>query len=133
MKKVLLRPDFRDYKSTADDPDEKEIEDKQLREDYRVDYDWYKKDVRRFNENWVKAYALIWKNYCSKEVQVVLEEMSDFDSRIKNDPVELLKEIETLMHVPQRAKYPPLTLVEVLSEFTKIKQGEKESLIDYLN
>ena len=59
--------------------------------------------------------------------------MADFESRIKNDPLELLKEIEMLMHVPQRAKYPPLTLVEVLSEFTRVKQGKKESLIDYLH
>ena len=132
-KKVLDRPNLRDYKSTATDAEEKKLEDEQLKEEWKVDYDWYKKDLRRFNENWVKAYALIWKNYCSKEVHVALEEMSDFGSRIKDDPVELLKEIETLMHVPQHAKYPPLTLVEVLSEFTKIKQGEKELLIDYLN
>ena len=76
---------------------------------------------------------MIWKSYCSKEVQVAIEEISDFDSRIKNDPLELLKEVETLMHVPQRAKYPPLTLVEVLCEFLRVKQGDKESLIDYLN
>ena len=59
--------------------------------------------------------------------------MSHFDGVIKNTPLELLNEVETLMHVPQRAKYPPLTLVEVLCEFMKIKQGDKESLIDYLN
>ena len=76
---------------------------------------------------------MIWKGYCSKEVQVAIEEISDFASRIENDPLELLKEVETLMHVPQRAKYPPLTLVEVLSEFLNVKQGDKESLLDYLN
>ena len=38
-----------------------------------------------------------------------------------------------MIHVPQRAKYPPLTLVEVFSEFLRVKQGDKESLIDYLN
>ena len=58
--------------SSSTDPDTKKLEDEQLKEDYRVDYDWYKKDLRRFQENWVKAYALIWKSYCSKEVHVAL-------------------------------------------------------------
>ena len=37
------------------------------------------------------------------------------------------------MHMPERAKYPSLTTVEVLHNFLKCKQGEKESLIDYLS
>ena len=36
------------------------------------------------------------------------------------------------MHIPQCAKYPPLTLVEVLMSFLRIRQGENESLLDYL-
>ena len=132
-KKVLEKPKLKDYKSTETDPDLKKLDEEQLKEEWKQDYNWYKKKENRLEENWSKAYALIWKSYCSKEVQVALEEMSDFESRIKGDPLELLKEIETLMHVPQRAKYPPLTLVEVLYEFMRVKQGEKESLIDYLN
>ena len=132
-KKVLNKPKLKDYKSTETDPDLKKLDEDQLKEEWKVDYDWFKKDERMFKESWTKAYALIWKNYCSKEVHVALEEMSDFESRIKDEPLELLKEREMLMHVPQRAKYPPLTLVEVLSEFTRVKQGEKESLFDYLN
>ena len=53
--------------------------------------------------------------------------------RIKNDPLELLKEVESLMHVPQKAKYPPLTLVEVPCNFMKVKQAENELLLDYMN
>ena len=37
------------------------------------------------------------------------------------------------MHTPERAKYPSLTTVEVLHNFLKCKQGEKENLIDYLS
>ena len=37
------------------------------------------------------------------------------------------------MYVPQKAKYPPLTLVEVLSNFIRLKQGDNESLLEYLN
>ena len=35
------------------------------------------------------------------------------------------------MHTPERAKYPQLTLIEVLNNFLKLKQGENESLLDY--
>ena len=37
------------------------------------------------------------------------------------------------MDAPQQAKYQPLALVEVQSDFVMIKQGDKESLNDYLN
>ena len=37
------------------------------------------------------------------------------------------------MHTPECAKYPPLTLVEILLSFLKIKQGDNEDLIDYLS
>ena len=38
-----------------------------------------------------------------------------------------------LMHTPEKAKYPALTLVEVLLSFLKIKQGDNEDLLDYLS
>ena len=60
------------------------------------------------------------------------EEMPNFSKTTKNDALELLQHIETLMHVPQRAKYPPLTLVEILASYMRIRQGKNEKLIDYL-
>ena len=42
-------------------------------------------------------------------------------------------EVESLMHTLEATKYPPLTLVEVLANFLKIKQGDKEDLLDYLS
>ena len=66
-------------------------------------------------------------------MQIAIKEMSDYDTAVHNEPLELLKRIETLMHTPERAKYPSLTLVEVLLNLLKIKQGDKEELIDYLS
>ena len=37
------------------------------------------------------------------------------------------------MHNPERAKYPSLTLVEVLQNLLKTKQGDKEELLEYLS
>ena len=57
--------------------------------------------------------------------------MPDYETSIKDEPLVLLERIQVLMHTPERAKYPPLTLVEVLIGFLSIKQGEKETLLDY--
>ena len=45
------------------------------------------------NENLLKAYALIFSNYCSKTIQNRIEEHPDFESVIRDDPIELLKAI----------------------------------------
>ena len=62
-------------------------------------------------------------------MKVTLQEMQDFDSAIKREPLVLLERIEQLMHTPEKAKYPALTAVEILSNFLRCKQGKKESLL----
>ena len=37
------------------------------------------------------------------------------------------------MHTPERAKYPVLTIIEVLWNFLKVKQADSEDLLDYLS
>ena len=93
----------------------------------------YQDKVEKFDSLWVKTYALIWDGYCSKEMRVTLQEMPDFDTKIKREPLILLERIEQLMHMPEKAKYPSLTTVEILSNFLKCKQGDKETLLDYLS
>ena len=83
-------------------------------------------------ETWIKAYALIWNSYCSRDVQRGIKEMPAFDNSIRSDPLELLTVVETLMHTPEKAKYPTLTLIEVLLSFMKVRQGDNEDLYDYL-
>ena len=37
------------------------------------------------------------------------------------------------MHTPEKAKYPALMTVEILSNFLRCKQGKRESWLDYLS
>ena len=53
-----------------------------------------------------RAYALILSTYCNGTMQHRIEEHPEFDSKIQNDPIELLKAIKIVMHNPIRAKYP---------------------------
>ena len=64
---------------------------------------------------------------------MTLQEMPDFDTKVKQEPLVLLERIEQLMHTPEKAKYPLLTTVEILCNFLRCKQGDKESLLDYLS
>ena len=96
-------------------------------------FNCYQDKVEKYDNLWIKTYALIWDNYCSKEVQIALKEMPDFDTTINKEPLVLLERVEQLMHKSEQAKYPSLTTVEILSNFSKCKQGDKESLVDYLS
>ena len=70
-------------KSTLEDVDDKAFEQDQFYEEWKIDYAEYKKEVKTFEANMAKAYAMIYKNYCAKEVQYNIEEISNFKTRIK--------------------------------------------------
>ena len=79
-----------------------------------------------------RAYALILSTYCNGTMQHRIEEHPEFDSKIQNDLIELLKAIKIVMHDPIRVKYPYTSLTEALMRTLNIKQLEQESLIDYM-
>ena len=52
---------------------------------FQINYEHWIKEVKDFKENWVKAYAMIFDNYCARDVQVALKEQSDFKSAVLNE------------------------------------------------
>ena len=80
-------------------------------EEWKVEFAIYRKDERKFDEAWVKVYALIWDTYCSREIQSAIKEMPTFETTIKNGHLVLMETIEMLKHTPEKAEYPSLTLV----------------------
>ena len=111
---------------------EKTIEQESLNRKYDAQCGYYFTSESQFEDNWVKAYGLIFDNYCSNEMKRTIMEVSDYDTRILDDPLELLKEIERLVHVPRKADYPSIALIETLSNIMTIRQGDKEGLVSYL-
>jgi hypothetical protein len=83
-------------------------------------------------QNLTKAYALIFSNFCNKTMQNCIEEHPDYETMIRDDPIELLDKIKMLMHDPIRAKYPHASLTEAMSRMLNIKQIESEGLLDYV-
>ena len=78
----------------------------------------YKEELREVNKCWrtyvdnkFKAYAYIFRQ-CNKAMQTRLENDTDFKSKIKNKPLELLKVIKMKMYDPSKVKNPFITLTE---------------------
>ena len=67
-KKVIEKPDYKKYRSSLTDPDEKAMEEESLKAEWKIDFQIFRDEEKRFKNNWHKAYAMIWKSYCSKEV-----------------------------------------------------------------
>jgi hypothetical protein len=77
-------------------------------------------------QNLTKAYALIFSTYCNKTMQNWIEEHPDYESMIRDNPIELLDKIKVLMHDPIRAKYPFASLTEAMIRMLNIKQIENK-------
>ena len=99
----------------------------------------YQEELRQFvirkdnlRQNMIKAYALIFSNYCNKTMQSRVEEHPDFETKIENDPIALLEAIKTLMHDPVRAQYPVVSMTDALTRLINVKQMENEPLLDYV-
>src|SRR5210317_1915166 len=89
-----------------------------------------RKDTLRTGMN--KAYALIYDNYCTRAMQARIEEHPDFETKIEDNPIELLDAIKTLTHDTVRATYPLASITDAHTRFVNAKQGENEFLLDYV-
>ena len=64
-------------------------------------------------------------------MQSKLENRSEFESKIKGNPIKLLKAIKEHAMSFQETKWYILTIIDALKAFINMKQKEDESLIDY--
>ena len=64
-------------------------------------------------------------------MQSKLENRSEFESKIKGNPIELLKAIKEHAMSFQETKWCILTIIDALKAFINMKQKDEESLIDY--
>ena len=81
---------------------------------YKEKFRLYNEGEKQHEENMVKAFATIMNNYCSKVMKHRVEEKSDYESAVRDNPVELLIRIKQYMYVPTRAKYKYEGFLETL-------------------
>jgi hypothetical protein len=98
---------------------------------YKAEIDIYTKRKHEFEDNMNKTYSLIFLQNCNKTIQDRITGHPEFDSKIENDPIELLKAIEILINNPVRARYPYPSMTESITRFMTGRQQENKSLTDY--
>jgi len=133
--KKLEHPDTDEWrvklrKSEAEDEETREAENEQFRMEFKSDYEKYQARVDTYNENLVKAYALLWER-CNKGMKDKIEDRKNFSSEIENDPVELLKAIKEHAQNYQENRYPMAIIYDSLRALMHCKQRDGEGVQDW--
>ena len=77
-----------------------------------------------------KAYAFLWEK-CTKGMQNKIASRKDFETRIYNHPINLLKSIKEHSLNYQETRYEMSIIMDSICSFMNAKQKENESLHDY--
>ena len=101
------------------------------RMDYRRKMDKYNEKLEVFEENKYKAYGFLWEK-CSAQMKQNIEAKQDYQTKIKNNPFELLKTIEALSYNYQDTKYEVAIIFDAIKTFINLRQNEEEHLTSYL-
>ena len=116
--------------STSADTAVKEAQNKQFEIEFKVDYEAYRKQVLECKNKRTKAYALLWER-CTEGMKNKIEAHTDFKSKVKDNPIELLKAVKEHALKYQEHHYDMSIILDAISTLLGTKQKEKESLQDY--
>ena len=116
--------------SSASDTSQKEQENRQFELEFKSDYEGYMRRVNAYENNMIKAYAMIWER-CTKGMKQKIEARIEFSSRIENNPIELLKAVKEHTQNFQEHRYNMSIVLDSLRSLLNAKQKEGESLQDW--
>ena len=116
--------------SVATDAAIQALESKQFEIEFKTKYDEYRKQVKCYEVNQVKAYALLWER-CTKGMKNKIKARSDCDSHIENNPIKLLKAIKEHALNYQESRDAMSIILDAMRTLLSSKQQEGKSLQDY--
>jgi hypothetical protein len=115
-------------------PDKDGKEDVELKKSFEAlhhaEITSFVKQKATYNSNKSKAYALIW-GQCTKPLQEKIKSHTDYENKIKGDPIQLLQLINSLSISYMQDRYQMAIISETYKSLFNCKQGEDESLSDY--
>ena len=117
--------------SKVKDSDEKVRENRQYELDYTEDKREHKKKKELYANSMEKAYTKIWDKYTSEPMRNRIMNMTDFESDIRDKPIELLTRVKEVMLMPKKSRYHYNSMTEAMLSFLLCKQKEYENLRDY--
>jgi hypothetical protein len=100
--------------SQKTDTAEKEIEQMGMDMKYQSKLNDFNKRANNLRKGMEKAYADIRATYCTKVMRGRIDTHPDFETKIYNDPIELLKAIKVLMYDTIRAQNPMVVMTETI-------------------
>jgi hypothetical protein len=116
--------------SASTDVNVEKQENRQYELEYKADLDEYMRRKRSYNDNLFKAYALVWER-CAKAMQNKIMAISDFETRIYNNPIELLMAVKQHALNYQETRYEMSIISDAFRAIFSVNQKESESLQDY--
>jgi hypothetical protein len=116
--------------STATDAAIQAIENRQYEMEYKAKLTEALLRIRILEDNLVKSYALIWER-CNTAMQGRLEQRTDFEATIFNDPIELLKAIKEHALNYQQMRYDMSIISDALRALLSTRKREGENLQAY--
>jgi hypothetical protein len=93
--------------------------------------DEFIKRENQYKRDLPKVYSIIYTDYCTEGMQRRIKEKVQQNQKILNDPLELMRVIETAVHQPARAVYAYSALIHSLKQGLNLKQQENERLTEY--
>jgi hypothetical protein len=132
MEKIDIKKHMRTRKISQETGKDKVMEQEGYDMLYKAAIEIYTKRRHEFEDNINKTYSFIFLQHCNKTIQERLTGHPEFESKIKNDPIKLLKAVKILINDPVRARYPYTSITESITRFMTCKQLETKSLTDYM-
>ena len=98
---------------------------------YTAEITTHAQRVQHLAANMTKAYSLILGTYCTSTMRSRIKLHPEFQATILDNPIGLLKEIQSCTNAPVRSQYPLIEPVHLLKTFLGATQHHKESLEDW--
>ena len=117
--------------STLDDTNIKTLENRQYELECKALLDEAIKRTDKYSPSLYKAYVFLWEK-CSRAMQNKITSQHDFEQKIFNNPINLLKAIKEHSLNFQESRYEMAIITDAIRTFLNKKQKESESLPDYM-
>jgi hypothetical protein len=117
-------------KSNKKDVDQRDLENEAYKMEYDKRLDVHLEREKYYNMNLVKSHALIWEQ-CSSGMQQKIENRDDYKTKIKGNPIELLKAIKQHALNYQEHRYEMSIIDNALRTVLLAKQKDDEDLATY--
>ena len=98
--------------------------------EFKANLQEYIKQATIYKENLFKAYAFLWEK-CTKGMQSKIASRKDYETKIYNNPINLLKSIKQHSLNYQETRYEMPIVSDSIHAFINAKQKDNKSLHDF--